>query len=297
MKSLLAIALLTVLVEPVLAQRAQIPNVQIPDNVERRSDVVYCRGGARDLTLDLFLPKTRAPRVPGVIFIHGGGWRGGTRGQFHRQAAHVASTLGYVGATIEYRLSGEAKFPAAVEDAKCAVRWLRANASTFGVDPNRIAAAGGSAGGHLAAMLGVTDQAAGLEGHGGYADFSSRVNAVVAFNGVFDLTRARQTPAGSEAAGGFLGGSSAEQPDLYKKASPVAHVDRASAPFLLLHGTADTTVSIEQSRMMLKQLTDAGVKAEIDETEGAAHGFFNNPPHYQPTLERMVAFLRKQFER
>jgi len=267
----------------------------VPDNVDVRRDIVYCRGGGRDLQLDLFLPKGRSGRRPAVVFIHGGGWRGGTRRQFHPQAAHLASTLGYAGAAIEYRLSGEATFPAAVEDVKCAVRWLRAQAQTYGVDPDRIAAVGGSAGAHLAAMLGVTDRSAGLEGDGGHAGMTSRVNAVVAFNGPFDLAK----EAGTESAGrrtGFLGGSPAERPEIYQRASPITYVSPAAAPFLLLHGTADTTVSIEQSRMMMKRLRDAGVKAEIFEAEGAAHGFFNRPPHYQPTLERMTAFLKQQFE-
>ena len=274
----------------------QSPAIPIPDNVEGRNDVVYCRGGARDLKLDVFVPKARGARpAPGVVFIHGGGWRGGTRRQFHPQAAHLTSTLGYVTATIEYRLSGEARFPAAVEDSKCAVRWLRANAATLGVDPNRIASAGGSAGAHLAAMLGVTDRAAGLDGNGGHHDFSSRVNAVVAFNGAFDLTAAKGEGAAA-AITAFLGAAPAERPDLYTKASPISYVSSEAAPFLFLHGTADTTLSIEQSRRMLRKLHHAGVSAEIFETDGAAHGFFNRPPHYETTLRQVVAFLKQRFD-
>lgn len=137
MKPLLTLAVLGMLALPVAAQQPQDVPVQVPTNVELRTDVVYCRGGTRDLKLDLFLPKTGAARKPGVIFIHGGAWRGGSRRQFHRQAAHLAATLGYVGATIEHRLSGEAKFPAAVEDSSSSAeetaRYLR------GLTPSHLA--------------------------------------------------------------------------------------------------------------------------------------------------------------
>ena len=129
-------------------QRRQDPPFQQPDTVQVKRDIVYGKGGGRDLKLDLFLPKQGEEPRPGIVFVHGGGWQGGSRAAFQRQAAYLAGK-GYVGACIEYRLSGEATFPAAIEDCKCAVRWLRANAGTYKVDPERIAACGGSAGGHL----------------------------------------------------------------------------------------------------------------------------------------------------
>ena len=127
--------------------------LKIPPNVTVQRDVVYGKGGGRDLHLDLFVPKDKSAVRPGIVFIHGGGWSGGSRGQFQRQAAYLAGK-GYVGACIEYRLSSEAKYPAAVEDCKCAVRWMRANAKRLHIDPKRIAVCGGSAGGHLASLLG-----------------------------------------------------------------------------------------------------------------------------------------------
>lgn len=279
------------------AQAPQNPPFQLPDNVELKPDVVYGKGGGRDLKLDLFLPKeTSAPR-PAIVFIHGGGWQGGTRRAFYRQAAYFASVRGYVGACIEYRLSGEAQFPAAVEDSKCAVRWLRANAKTYGADPERIAACGGSAGGHLAAMLGVTDKKAGLEGTGGHPDYSSRVNLVVDFNGPADLETVSKGTKAKDPVTKFLGASSQERGEIYWKASPLTYVDKDSPPFLFLHGTADDTVPIDQSRTMLKKLRAAGVKAEIFEAEGAGHGFFNRPPYYEPTLKRMDEFILEHFTR
>src|SRR5205085_11257812 len=160
---------------------------------------------------------------------------------------------------------------------------------------DRIAAAGGSAGGHLVALLGVTDKVKDLEGSGGHANFSSRVHLVIPFNGVFDMETAGQLAPATGPVAKFLGGTFAEKPEVYRKASPTNYVSKDAPPFLFLHGTADKTVSIEQSRAMLKKLRAAGVEAELYEAEGAAHGFFNRPPHYEPTLKRMEAFLDQHF--
>jgi acetyl esterase/lipase len=293
-RTLLSAVALAALPSLALAQAKQDPPFRAPDNVEIRRDVVYGKGGPRDRKLDLFLPKGGDGLRPAVVFIHGGGWQGGNRGAFQRQAAYLAGK-GYVGACIEYRLSGEATFPAAVEDCKCAVRWLRANAKELRVDPERIAAAGGSAGGHLASLVGVSGAVKELEGSGGHADQSSAVALVVAFNGVFDMESAGRGGAAGGPVGRFLGGTIAEKPKEYKLASPMAHVGKGSPPHLFLHGTADTTVPIDQSRKMMKALKDSGVKAEIYEADGAGHGFFNRPPHYEPTLRRMEAFLDEHF--
>lgn len=181
------------------------PPFEIPLDVEMRADLVYASPGGRDLHLDLFLPRSEDGLAPAVVYLHGGGWRSGNKRQFWRQAAHMA-TRGFVGVSVEYRLSGEAKFPAPVEDAKAAVRWLRANASELGIDTNRIGAAGGSAGGHLAAMLGTTSGVQKFEGDGGHAEFSSRVQAVAGFNPALDFSGigARSGPAGALPVPGFV---------------------------------------------------------------------------------------------
>ncbi|MEW6356921.1 MAG: alpha/beta hydrolase [Planctomycetota bacterium] len=267
------------------------PQFILPDGVKIECDVVYGRGGGRDLKGDLYLPTRKGEGRPGIVFIHGGGWRGGTRLQFRRQAAHMA-TLGFVGLCIEYRYSAEARFPAAVEDVKCAVRWMRAHAGTYGIDVSKIASVGGSAGAHLAAMLGTTDDSVGLEGEGGYPDQSSKVNAMVPFNGVFDMAAcAPKSPGAATAIVQFLGGQPDQIPDTYRLASPISHVDSTSAPTLLLHGSADEVVPFEQSVMFKKALEDAGVHVELYEASGAGHGFFNRPPFYEPTLKRIEQFL------
>ena len=269
--------------------------VKLPDNVAMLEGVVYGKGGGRDLKLYLFAPKDRKPTHPGIVFVHGGAWKKGSPAVHFRQAAYMASK-GYVCASIEYRLSGEAAFPAAVEDAKCAVRWMRANAKKYRIDPDRIAAAGGSAGGHLVAMLGVMNEEDGLEGMGGHAGYSSRVNAVVAFYGMFDFRKLQvKNPEGAIAA--FLGGLPDEVPEVYKQASPITYVDKSDAPFLLLHGTADKLVPIKQSMDMKEALEKAGVRAEVYVAEGGGHGFEKEPHEYDKSLSRMEEFLDDVFGR
>ncbi len=270
----------------------RVPELKLPENVRLIEDVTYGTGGGRDLHLDLYFPAEHKPSRPAMIFLHGGGWSGGTRKQFAPQSAYLASK-GFVAGCIEYRLSGEARFPAAVEDAKCAVRWMRANAGKYGIDPDRMGVGGGSAGAHLAALLGTSAAIAELEGKGGHAEFPSNVNLVVAFNGVFDLA-----PFGKQLnpVRNFMGGTPEEMPEAYALASPVTHVDKSDPPFLLLHGTQDQVVPHQQSVDFQKRLQSAGVRAELYTAEGAAHGFFNRPPWYQPTLERMEEFLSDCFK-
>ncbi len=274
------------------------PPFKLPPGVSVESDLVYARYGARELQLDLYRPSSGDGPFPGAIFIHGGGWSAGGRNAFRRQAAYLASQ-GFVCVTIEYRLSKEAPYPAAVYDCKASVRWMRANAGHYRLNPDQIAAAGGSAGGHLAAMLGTTKDDRNLEGDGGNAGFSSRVQAVVAFNGVFDfvslLTRTQQPQAVRDAVLPFLGGPLDQIPEVWMQASPVAHVSGECPPFLFLHGTGDKTAPYEQTLEMQKALQDVGVRVEVYTAEGADHGFFNRPPYFQPTLLRMEQFLRSVF--
>ena len=224
---------------------------------------------------------------PAIVYLHGGAWFLRLPEEFQPHAAHMA-TKGFVGAIIQYRLVPEAIFPAPVEDSKAAVRWLRAKASTYRIDTDRIGVAGGSSGGHLAAMLGTTPHIAEFEGSGGNAAFSSRVQAVAAFAGVFYLdSRSGQF------AEDFLGASYEENPELWAKASPSTYVGPESAPFLFLHGTDDQSVPYWQSVDMMDALKAAGVSAEIFTAEGADHPFFLGPPWDQPTLEAMEEFFTR----
>ncbi len=242
--------------------------------------VVYATYGTRQMQADLFLLPSGGSAHPAVVYVHGGGWSGGNRKQFHPQAADMAAK-GFVGLAIEYRLSGEAKYPAALEDVRAAIRWLRANAKRYGADPRRIGLAGGSAGGHLVAL-------AGLTGKGPDA-----VQAVAAFNPVLDLVGfGRRDPANlTGPVAKFLGKTYAEDPALYESASPLSLVHAGAPPFLLLHGDADTTVPYRQSAEMKAALEKAQVRVELLTAEGAAHGFFNRPPWFEPTRKRMEEFF------
>ena len=276
------------------AAQNQNPAFSLPEGVELKRDVVYAKGGGRDLHLDLFLPKAGAGPFPAVVYIHGGGWVNGSKAAFQRQAAYMA-THGFAGACIEYRLSGEAKYPAAVHDSKAAVRWVRANAKALRINPDKIGCAGGSAGGHLVAMLGTTAGLKRFEGDGGNPGQSSRVAAVAAFNPAVDFEswgKLAPTNAGNSLVK-FLGATYAENPRLWADAAPLTHVGKDSAPFLFLHGNADSTVPYKQSVDMMKRLQAAGVHAEIFTAEGAAHSFFNRPPFYEPALKRMEEFFSR----
>jgi dipeptidyl aminopeptidase/acylaminoacyl peptidase len=144
-------------------------------------------------------------------------------------------------------------------------------------------------------MLGVTDKDAGLEGTGGHTGVASWVAAVVDFNGPSNLAALVRSGRATNPVTAFLGASPTEKPELYLKASPTSYVDKGDPPFLFLHGTDDTTVPIEQSKEMMRKLKEVGVKAELYEAPGAAHGFFNRPPHFESALKRMEAFLAEQF--
>ncbi|MBI1355919.1 MAG: alpha/beta hydrolase fold domain-containing protein [Acidobacteria bacterium] len=270
----------------------QDPPFRLPSSVRLDKDQVYASPGGRDLHLDLFRPRSGGGPFPAIVFVHGGGWRSGSRTQFHRQAAHMA-TKGFVGACIEYRLSGEEKWPACIDDCKASVRWFWENQYRLNVNPRRIGAAGGSAGGHLAALMGTTQRRDSFGSHMEHPGPSSKVSAVAAFNGVFDVTAlAEAIPGHVERYFVPLFGATPEQnPSVYREASPATYVGKSTPPFLLLHGTADTTVPYEQAVAFEKLMKADGCDVELFTAEGAGHGFFNAPPWYDKTLAAMEAFF------
>jgi acetyl esterase/lipase len=241
----------------------------LPPGVVEEKNLEYGNTGGHSLRLDLFHPEKTAAAVPAIIFIHGGAWSGGNRDMLRIYAISYAQR-GYVTAAITYRLSGVAPFPAAVEDCKCAVRWLRANAEKFRVDPALIGVAGGSAGGHLAMMLGYAADQPELEGQGGHAGISSRVQAVVNFYGVYDLTTPFAQKAGPVKK--FLGGKTYDEAsDAYEKASPRHYLQRGAPPTLVIHGTLDDVVPIEQSDDLVKKLEELQVPHVYDRLPGWPH--------------------------
>lgn len=252
--------------------------------------LVYGTGGGRELKLDLYRPSAKEGPFPAVVFVHGGGWRAGHRGHFSRQAMYLA-TRGYVCACIEYRLSGEARFPAAIEDVKCALRWMRAvGAREFQVDPERIAVSGGSAGGHLALLAGTSGGVGELEGEGGWGEQSSRVQLVVAFNPACEFVGFE-----IDAVKDFLGGSAGEVPEAYRMATPSSWLDGSDPPMLVLHGREDSTVPYAQAERFVAAAKAAGVAAELYTEEGVGHSWFSFPPHFAPTTQALASFLDRHF--
>ena len=244
-------------------------NIVVPETISVRRGITYGTGGDQPLKLDLYSPKQLAGPVPALIFIHGGAWKKGKRSDYHYYCVKFAER-GYVVATITYRLLPKHAFPAAVEDAKCAVRWMRANAGKLHVNPNLIGAIGGSAGGHLAMMVGYSSDVPELEGHGGHPGVSSRVQAVVDLYGPTDLT----TPfaVNNPTAINFLGGRKiGEARKQYELASPITHVTKDDPPTLIFHGSIDETVPVAQSDMLTKKLKAVGVPVTYDRLTGWPH--------------------------
>jgi len=269
-------------------------HIPVPADVELRENVEYGKVGDRPLLLDVYLPKNRtANRVPGLIFIHGGGWSSGDKRDYRVYTIDFARA-GYVAASISYRFQQEAKFPAAVQDAKCAVRWLRAHADELGVDPEKIVAIGGSAGGYLAMMLGYTANIPELEGEGGYAGVSSAVAAVVDFYGPTDFTVpfAHNHPTVVN----FLGKTYGEDPELYHFASPLHHVKAGAPPTLIFHGTLDTIVPVEQADALAEKLKTLGVPYWYDRVDGYPHTMDIVKPINQRCQTLLRGFLRTYVE-
>jgi len=258
--------------------------------VQVEEDVVYATVGGANLTLDLYLPSA-AQACPAIVFVHGGGWKSGDKASWRDEALRFAEA-GYVGISVNYRLAPTHLFPAAVEDVKAAVRWLRAHAAELGVDPDRIGAMGSSAGGHLVAMLGVTDGTEGLEGSSGDLTLSSRVQAVVDYFGPTDLTVMGMLA--DPAIVAFFGGTCAEKPVACASASPATYVSSDDPPFLIVHGTRDGRVPFSQSEILRDRLLAVGVEAELLALEGAGHGWKPDSltdDYYETALSSAVAFF------
>lgn len=235
-------------------------------------NVVYGTVSGENLYLDVYRPKDTQSKHPAIVFIHGGGFRGGDKSQFGWHANQVIEK-GYVAFSLNYRLAPKDLYPAAVDDCQRAIRWIRANAERYGVDPDRIGAAGSSAGGHLVSMLGTCDTLHPTED--GLATFSSKVSCVVNYFGPTDFRPVVNSPRAVATLANFLGKSAQEAPDLYADASPITHVSKTSVPFLSLHGNNDTSIPIAQSEKLTEALKQAGVEATLLTVEGAGHGFHN----------------------
>ena len=244
----------------------------IPENVTFERGVEFSNPAGQPLQLDIAVPKDGPGPFPAVLCIHGGGFRAGTRDGYDALCVQLAQR-GYVAATVTYRLSPGAQFPAAVQDCKTAVRWLRANAAKYRLDPARIGATGGSAGGHLALFLGVTAGVPEFEG-GGNPDQSSAVACVVSASGPTDFTKSYgKSVDAAEVLPLFFGGDLTTKLREHIHGSPLHWVTPHAAPTLCIHGTADPYVAYEQAQWIVERMKASAVPADLLTLEGAGHGF------------------------
>ena len=268
---------------------------------ERRADIrlepdlVYGKGGDADLKLDLAMPKEGSGPFPAVVCVHGGGWKAGNR-QSMEKTIETLAARGYVAVTVSYRLTPAARFPSQIEDCKAAVRWLRANAAKYHVNPERIGAVGFSAGGHLVCLLGTSDKNDGLEGQGGNPEQSSRVQAVVSFFGPTDFTtKTWSEDVEKQFLIPFFGATLDENPAIYKKASSISYVTKDDPPFLFFHGTRDELVGLRHSQLLADKLKDVGVKAEVVVMEGEGHGWQGEK--LRQSIDKMFTFFDEQLKK
>lgn len=263
--------------------------------VEILNDVPYGAAGHFWLFLDLYRPEPLpAHPLPAVIYLHGGGWRRGDKTL--RTPPMLVEHGRYIVASINYRLSDQALFPAQIHDCKAAVRWLRANAVRYGIDGARIGVWGYSAGGHLAALLGTTGDHPDLEGGNGSAGVSSAVQAVVCVAAPTDFSRMggwHNEPDSPEAL--LVGGPVAQRAELVQQANPITYVHAATPPFLLIHGEDDDTVPISQSQLLYDALISAGGEAGFVRLPGSGHNFGLSSPHFSLITSRIEAFFDAQF--
>ena len=253
--------------------------------------IEYSNPDGQHLQLNVARPKDAHAVAPAVLCIHGGGFRAGNRDRWNKLCQQLAER-GYVAATVTYRLAPKYQFPAAVHDVKAAVRWLRANASKYGIDPTRIGVVGDSAGGHLAQFLGVTAGVAPFEGSGGNAEQSSAVTCVVNYYGPSDFTKSygKSVDAG-EVLPLFLGGDLEHARRRHIEASPLYWVTPLASPTLLLHGTKDPYVGFEQATWIHDRLKAAEVEVQLLELKDAGHGFKG------PDAERAEAAMFEFFDK
>lgn len=263
-------------------QSTEFPDVEVKRNL-RYSDAAGERG-----VLDLYSSKNaELPRI-GVVLVHGGGWRAGAKEDYRYYGQQLAHR-GFVAACINYRLVPQARFPAQIQDVKCAVRWLRANASELNVDPERIAIMGGSAGGHLSMMAGYASEVSEFENVGGNPEVSSQVQAVLNIYGPVDFSRDFENAAEMvpDMIREFLGADAETAQRNVALASPVSHLDESDPPTLIIHGTIDRLVPVQQADSLAEKLEALKIPFVYDRLTGWPHGM----DIARPVNDRVLFFV------
>lgn len=289
-------ALLSLVAFTGLAQRpGEMQPSALPEGAVVHRDLAYVPGGHERQKLDLYLPGD-GRNLPLIINIHGGAFKAGSK-EMGVPVEYLAR--GYAVASINYRLSQHALFPAQIEDCKAAVRWLRAHAGTYRLDATRFAAWGSSAGGHLAAMLGTTGDTREFD-VGDHLEQSSRVQAVVDYFGPTDFLQmdSHRSPDGMvhDAADSpeslLIGGPIQRNPEKARRANPITYVTKGDPPFLIVHGDADPLVPQHQSELLATALKQAGVPVTFYTVKGAGHGRFNDPKVVELTGQFLMRHLK-----
>ncbi|MCX8035842.1 MAG: alpha/beta hydrolase [Candidatus Sumerlaeia bacterium] len=257
----------------------------LPPGFKAERDIEYVAGGGNSRSLDIYYPEKAEGKLPLIVWVHGGAWMGGDK-----KSCPALRMLerGYVVASINYRLSQEAIWPAQIQDCKAAIRWLRANADKYHIDPDRIGVWGSSAGGHLVALLGTTGDVKALEGNEGPQGVSSRVQAVCDFFGPTDFTKIGNFPsnlnhnAPDSPESKLLGVPILEHPEKCAEANPITYITKDDPPMLIMHGDKDMTVPINQSELLYEAMKKAGLDVTYHVVAGGGHGFGG------PEIDRMV---------
>ncbi|MEW6307010.1 MAG: prolyl oligopeptidase family serine peptidase [Verrucomicrobiota bacterium] len=271
------------------AKRPTVPPARVPEGVKAHRDLEYVANGHERHKLDLYVPEKADGPLPLLIWIHGGGWQNGSKDGCPPLRGGYTER-GYAVASINYRLSGHATFPAQIEDCKAAIRWLRAHARQYNLDPQRFGVWGSSAGGHLVALVGTSGDVKEFD-VGAHLDQSSRVQAVCDYYGPTDFTVFVTTPGYESHAGAqspeakLIGGAVMENKDKAARVNPITFVTKDDPPFLIVHGDKDPTVPLNQSQLLFAALKKAGVSARFHTIKGAGHG---GPGFSQPEIETMV---------
>lgn len=264
-----------------------------PLNTEKlgtvEKDVTFCEIDGLSLKMDIYYPKVASGLVPAVLYLHGGAFTEGDKAEIFD--VNELAARGYLVASINYRLAPQYLFPAQIEDAKCAIRYLRGNAKRLGLDTAHIGVVGYSAGGTLAALLGTTDSSAGFDGSGGWIDQSNRVQAVVDMAGVSDFVLLFNDSYRKNL-NTLFGASNYDSEKLYW-ASPIKYVSKSSAPFLIVHGDQDTILPLEQSQILYNRLQSYNVPVNIIVMKNIGHYWDYSAPGWIENIERINIFLDK----
>lgn len=275
---------------------------QLPEGVSFEQNIIYSTlpntpYGKRELHLDLFRPK-KAGKYPALVLIFGGGWRSGSKEAQIPMAQQIAAK-GYVTAAIEYRLSPEALYPAAVYDIKAAIRYLRTNAGKYDINPDKIAISGSSAGGQLAALVGMTNRVKKFEGNKGNKNVSSSVQAIIDMDGILDFRTPEESAGDNQpdkrSAGAYwFGKTFKEAPDLWIEASPIEYAGKNTPPILFINSTQPRFHAGRDSLILI--LNTYHIYTEVHTIPYSVHSFWQVHPWFEPTVNYMVDFLDKIFK-